>query len=276
MIPYELIIPSASRPHLLLRVLRSLAAYLDHPPVRVLVHDDAVFPDKQQHVEDVVRDTVEHHFGDVPVWFQADNPPLFHGPSLQRLLAAVETPYVLYSQDDHQAVRPIPVRAALAVLHAHGLNQIRFNKRDTLDKKGREGAEFFKKEFSFGPLTICCAADHWYFQTGIWRVAAIKPVVDWWAGPLGAQHGHFSEHMEVKVNQVFNGQWRSKHPPFPSEVPELDDPTRWAEPAIRATVHKTFIWGPVGEPAYVQHLGTDPKDWALIRGNRDQPGTKGA
>lgn len=293
-IPYELIIPSASRPHLLARVLASLHAALDQPPERLLVHDDAVFPGKQGEIKSTVYAVAD--LWKIPVWFQADNPPLFHGPALHRLLAQVQTEYVLYSQDDHQAVRDLPIAPALHLLHHYSLNQIRFNKRDTMDKKGREGAEFHKIESRFFceglssqwmPQAVhssavaenadifrwvtLCAADHWYFQTGAWRVAAIKPVVDWWASPAGAQHGAFTEHMEVKINQVFNGQWRGKHPDFPPEVPILDDPAQWADPAVRARVHKTFIWGPVGEPAYVQHLGTDPKDWALIRGNREQP-----
>lgn len=270
MIPYELIVPSASRPHLLTRVLNSLVMTLDQPPSRLVVHDDAVFPGKQDVVEDVVRETAK--LWNIPVWFEADDPPIKHGPALHRLLSAVTTEYVVYSQDDHQAVRPIPISEVLDVLDTNGLNQIRCNKRDTMDKKGREGAEFFKKEFLFDTrrdeVRVCCAADHWYFQTGVWRVAAIKPVVDWWAGP-GGEHGAFTEHMEVKINQVFNGQWRGKHPGFPNAVPILDDPALWADPYVRARVHKTFIWGPVGEPAYVQHLGTDPKDWALIRGNRE-------
>ena len=54
MIPYELIIPSASRPHLLGRVLESLVQHLDQPPARLLVHDDAVFPGKAAEVEAAV------------------------------------------------------------------------------------------------------------------------------------------------------------------------------------------------------------------------------
>ena len=269
-IPYELIIPSASRPHLLDQVLGSLLAMLDQPPARILVHDDAVFPGKQKLVEEIVRE----HAKDIPVWFEADSPPIFHGPTLHRLLNAVRTPYVVYSQDDHKAVRPIPVSTILDVLHQNGLNQIRCNKRDTMDKKGREGSEFYKVEFLFpdssGVEWRVCAADHWYFQTGVWRVAAIKPVVDWWAGP-GSQHGAFTEHMEVKINQVFNGQWQKLHPGFPREVPVLDDPAMWADPLMRARIHKTFIWGPVGEPAFVTHLGGNPEDWALKRDNRDKP-----
>lgn len=269
-IPYELVIPSASRPHLLDEVLRTLFLHLDQPPERVLLHDDAVFPGKREEVAAVLRARVPK---DISTIFLADDPPIYHGPALQRLLSLVSTDYVLYSQDDHQAVRDIPVSRALDCLDWHNLNQIRFNKRDTMDKKGREGEEFYKvvQGFVLGqdePPYPLCIADHWYFQTGVWRVAAIKPVLDWWNGP-GRAYGAFTEHMEVKVNQVFNGEWRGKHPAFPIEVPILRGEGAWNDPAVRARVHKTFIWGPIGERAFVQHLGTDAKDWALIRGNRE-------
>lgn len=261
MIPYELIIPSAARPHLLQRVLGTLFARVDQFPQRVWIHNDERFPDRVQAIE-ACRAMVPD---EVPVTIHHDNPPIKHGPALHWLLQQVRTDYVLYSQDDHEVVRPLPVRAALSVLENFGLHQIRFNKRDTMDKKG----EFVKLEQAFGP-DICCVADHWYFQTGVWRVAAIKPVVDWWATAGGA-HGAFDEHCEVKINQVLNGEWRRKHPDFDQPVPCLDPDTdgAWNDPAVRARVHKTFIWGPVGEPAYVHHIGHLPEDWALERSNRD-------
>ena len=268
MIPYDLIIPSASRPHLLEPTLRGLMARVDVLPQRVIVHDDAVFPGKQEEIGRVVADAVP---STVPTVVMCDDPPLAHGPSLHRLLSMVSTEYAMYSQDDHEPVRPIPVASALNLLHLYGLNQIRFNKRDTMDKKGREGEEFYKivKRFFLyeSGVVPLCVADHFYFQTNVFRVAALKPVVDWWATDGGA-YGAFKEHMEVKINQVFNGEWRKAHPAFPPEVPVLIEGA-WNDPEVRAVVQKTFIWGPVGEPAFVRHLGGHPRDAALIRGNRD-------
>jgi hypothetical protein len=174
------------------------------------------------------------------------------------------------------------------------LNQIRFNKRDTLDKKGREGEEFFKREFLF-PLTeepgershgvpsavflpetvdprwrlLLCAADHWYFQCGVWRVSAIKPIVDWWMSPAGAAEGAFGEWCEVKINQVMNGQWNHVIPKLGPDVPWIDLPELWNHVDIRRRIHKTFIWGKIGEPRFVEHIGHLPEDWALERANRD-------
>jgi hypothetical protein len=292
MIPYELVIPSASRPHLLDEVLRTLFLHLDQRPTRVLIHDDAVFSGKQMEVREVIAERVPP---EIPTIVLVDEPPICHGPSLKRLLDLVSTDYVLYSQDDHRVVRDLPVAFALDLLNRHGLNQIRFNKRTTADKKGREGEEFYKVEKKFllvesereheawyGKSGIrfsrdqtLCIADHWYFQTGVWRVGSIKPVLDWWAAH--PEIGAFSEHMEVKINQVFNGEWAKHHGDFGSEVPTLKaEDGAWNDPEVRARVHKTFIWGKVGEPQFVDHTGFDPKDWALVRGNRDQPGKEKA
>ena len=286
MIPYELIIPSASRPHLLAPVLASYLERLDRLPTRGIVHDDAVFSGRAADVRRVVAEACSG--SGVPYLIECDDPPIKHGPALHWLLGQVETEYVLYGQDDHRVVRPIPVTWALQVLDENDLNQIRFNKRDTMDKKGREGQEFYKVEKVFAAhnpdpavdaadpyreyVQELCVADHWYFQTGVWRVDAIKPIVDWWMGP-GQVHGAFDEHMEVKVNQVMNGQWNhvlagSGYLMDPT-VPLLSDSSQWNNPRVRAQVHKTFIWGKVGEPAFVQHIGDKPEDWALVRGNRD-------
>ena len=295
MIPYTLIIPSASRPHLLDTVLKTFFEHADQLPVQLILHDDAVFPRKQ----DLIREVIEARTPkSVPFTYGNDDPPIKHGPTIHWLLKQVTTKYVLYTQDDHQIVRDLPISRALALLDRYQLNQIRFNKRDTLDKKGREGEEFYKVESAFsddpaaserlwktqrsselpdwhcgeagcdghGHRVTLCAADHWYFQTGVWRVAAIKPVVDWWATE-GGTYGAFAEHCEVKINQVMNGQWQ-KLISFPPPVP-CCDPAQWNDPSIRATVHKTFIWGKIGEPRFVDHIGFKPEDWALERANRD-------
>ena len=157
MIPYELIIPSSSRPHLLGRLLESLFAHVDQLPTRVILHDDAVFPDRREAVAALVQDWAARTHRQFVVAYA--DPPIKHGPSLHWLLRHVVQPYVLYSQDDHVVVRDLPIARALGILSIHGLNQIRFNKRDTMDKKGREGQEFYKVEYRFGDpageVTLC-------------------------------------------------------------------------------------------------------------------------
>lgn len=259
MIPYDLIIPSASRPHLLQQVLGTFFERTDQLPNRVIVHDDAAFKDRHKQIQDVLTHMVP---ADLMLIWTHDDPPIKHGPALKWLLDHVDTQYVLYTQDDHKIVRDLPVSKALELLDRHNLNQIRFNKRDTMDKKGREGEEFYKVEYTFDDQVLC-AADHWYFQCGVWRVDAIKPVVDWWARPEAP--GAFTEHCEYKINDVFNGKYGEIFPP----VVPCCIPSQWNVPVVRATVHKTFIWGKIGEPRFVEHIGHLPEDWALERANRD-------
>jgi hypothetical protein len=264
--PYDLIVTSASRPHLLARTLRSLLDMVDVLPVRAIVHDDAAFPGRLRAIEDVVEDEVAGRGIEATIRHSA--PSVGLGPALHWLLAQARTPYVLYSQDDHVAVRKIPVSEAIGILDDYGLHQIRFNKRTTMDRKG----DFVKVEQRYGPATLC-VADHWYFQTGVWRVSQIKPVVDWWYfyGP-----GAFSEHAEAKLNDAMNGRWAAPlvgPRTFPSDVYRADvigARELWMDPSERARTVKTFIWGPVGEPPYIEHIGTAPSDWANPRANRDK------
>jgi hypothetical protein len=251
-IPYEIILTSASRPHLLKETLRTLMSGVTQRPTRLLIHNDEVFPDREREMLDII----EYYGQRVTVRYVNCKPPRRLGPALQWLLSQVTTEYVLYSQDDHVTLRPLPIHRALGVMERYGLNQIRFNKRVTMDKKG----EFVKRETTYDdgnvpPVTLC-TADHWYFQTGLWRVAPIRDVVDWWTkhGP-----GIFAEHSEAKINDALNGGMRAHG------YPGLIDPERWNFPAARAETVKTFIWGSVGEPPFIQHIGTDEKDWALKR-----------
>jgi len=278
-IPYELIVPSASRPHLLRQTLSTLFIHTWRQwPQRVIVHDDGVFPGKRREVEDLLVTQVP---AQVPLVFRYDERPIGHGPALKWLLDEVRTEYVLYTQDDFATVRPLPIARALALMEIFHLNQIRFNKRKTMAVKGEPGRTFTKLERRFSVAedavtdglspevfeAVLCAADHWYFQTGLWRVAAIKPVVDWWAssGPERNPSG-FTEHAEIKINNTFNGYYRGMIE-FPSTVP-VSTSEESSDPRVRARVHKTFIWGPVREPKFVEHLGHDQKNWALNRASR--------
>ena len=275
-IPYELIVCSASRPHLLEPTLRTLLTHDDQWPERIWVHDDAVFVDRQEAVALAINRAVMSVLrlpNDVvpkEVTLLCDNPPIRHGPALARLLGQVRTEYVLYSQDDHEVVRPLPVRDTLGLMEKyHRIVQIRYNKRDTGPVKGEPNdpeafhkvTKVFELDGKQFPLTT---ADHFYFQTNVFRVASLKPIVDWWmAHP---EHGTFSEHAEIKTNRVMNGEYLAYHPTFPPEVPILQPGDgAWNDPEVRARVHGTWIWGPIGEKRFIDHLGADPKDWAMVR-----------
>lgn len=298
---YEIIVPSASRSHLLTPTLATLLASIDQLPRRLLVHDDPVFVGHSWTVAHLVG-AISAQWGVSSVVYCSPMPK-GHGPALHWLLNALlpETEYVLYSQDDFETLRPLPIRQALMLMHQHGLHQIRFNKRDTLPWKDTRSGRWEKKEIQFShrhkendpsqcfcplgcneggegshvchsgpcetPKRCSCSyrepstltvSDHWYFQTGLWRVRPVRNVVNWLMMHLHwrtAMH----EHVEIKINQVLNGEV----PEFPSALATVPPrPESWDQ-ATRAQYQRTFIWGGIDEKAFVRHLGGDPKDFAL-------------
>lgn len=277
---YDLIIASASRPHLLRQTLRTLFDHVPQSdwPTRAILHDDAAFPGQQQQVLHEFTQNVPDKV--VRLW-RHDDPPIRHGPTLKWLLDQVETEYVLYTQDDHVVIRELPIRKALDVMHAYDLNQIRFNKRDTGPWKETWKGRWYKVPVAFPdrrddtrgawifpghadvPGTTLTVSDHWYFQTSLWRVSAIKPVVDWFMDDL-QESTWFGEHCEQKINNSMNGNV-ARFPRglivLPSEA--LTPEQREREQEVRATCQKTFIWGGIDCKAFIQHIGSKPGDWAL-------------
>jgi len=255
-IPYDLIVPSAARPHLLSAALMSLLGRVDQMPTRLIVHDDAAFPGRAEETRTTCESVARSQR--LPLVFTHDDLPLMHGPSLHWLLSQVQTEYVLYTQDDLLIVRDLPIVAALETMHRYGLHQIRFNKRPTMEYK----MFWRKKEFTFGDVTLTIA-DHWYFQTGLWRVSRIKPVVDWWIMATGTS---FREHCEPKMNKAMNREVGEFNHWALANGYELPEQAYLAmDPDTRAKVQKTFIWGPIGTDRYIDNLGDKPEDWALVR-----------
>lgn len=260
MIPYSIIIPSASRPHLLQPTVDSLLKHIDQLPKDFIVHDDAAFDVSYDTMERIVASTWSLDYVSL---FWHRKPPIGHGPALHWLLNTVQTEYVLYSQDDHVVERMLPIQETLRVMEEYNLHQVRFNKRQTMDKKETTTGTFYKKEIDFGGTTLC-VSDHWYFQTSLWRVSFIKPIVDWfmaheYEGPW------FHEKCEDKINRAIDGFIEG----FP---PELNNHMNFEGshvPSIRARKARTFIYGPVNEPKFITHIGNKPEDWAL-----PQPRTK--
>ena len=278
-VPYTLIVPSAARPHLLRPTLESLFAHVDQRPVAAYLHDDPVFgKDAQRGAVETFVDVVRAAAPHAAIGWSGPDRPLGHGPALHTLLSRpsgepLETEYVLYTQDDFVTVRTLPIRATLQALHAWGLHQVRFNKRDTMPYKDTRHGKWYKVPVTFpalaahAPELTLTVSDHWYFQTSLWRVRRIQPVVAW----LTAHDPAFREHAEIKINDVMNGNHGTRFA-APTEVPGdlLDTPPRHL-PALmrerdqltRAAVQRTFIYGGIDEKAYIRHIGGDPKDWAL-------------
>jgi len=266
MIPYDVIVASASRPHLLAVTLRTLFANVDQLPTRVLLHDDAVWPGRQGEVNDVLRETVP---AGVPFLLLRSDPPTGHGAGLWRLLNLCgRTEFLLYTQDDFETVRPIPVADALTLMKRWPyrterqtvIHQIRFNKRATMATKDTWQGPWHKRPVPFGVydngrlspdktqwLTV---ADHWYFQTGLWRTSVAK---GWASEARALDRATFDEKPEECWNRRIDQQMRDHHRLDPRDAL---DRMYWAG---------TYIWGPIGEDRYVRHIGDKPEDWAMKR-----------
>ena len=262
MIPsYDVIVASASRPHLLARTLSTLFEHVDLMPRHVYLHDDAAFEDRKawrrQGVIDVLMRHVPSEGLPLPAWnAMYDDPAVGHGPSLAWLLAQTTwSKYALYTQDDFETLRTLPIAEALDLMERHDLNQIRFNKRATMEFKDTAQGPWFKKEFTFGNR-ILTVSDHWYFQTSLWRLSAIRPIIAHWmelakSNPFTMKR--FSRWCEPLINQVLDS-----HP----YVPDVTPAWHQRDQDVRATVQRTFIWGPIGEDRFVQHIGNVRADWA--------------
>jgi len=250
MIEYELIIPSASRPHLLEPTLSTILKYVDQMPKKIIISDDAAFRGKRTMLEDALSRAIP---ACVPFVFKYNDPPIGHGNAVCWMLDQVSTGYIMYAQDDHVAMRPIPIANCLDVMDTYDLHHVRFNKRDTMDAKG----DWKKIETTFGSTTLT-VSDHWYFQTSMDRTSKFKIAASTWkAGTSG------NKLFEVCINEIFNGQWGS--------IAGLDTPDSLEQPMsqeVRRRRQKTFIYGTVGEEKYIYHIGGAPSDWALDRPGR--------
>jgi hypothetical protein len=243
-VKYEVIVSSVhDRGDLLERTLCSMMAQLDARPERVIVHEDvrASQPFVPGRTEAIVKKLLLE-FG-VPFDLMRTHPGGGLARGLVRLLDAARTEFVFYSQEDFDFVRPVPVARALEIMSEHSLNQIRFNKRKTMRIKGedRPAREQWKKvEVTIGGQ-VFCISDRWYHQASLWRrelaLDGYRKLVE------SARPGKIVERCEDKfdhwINQTVGGGT--------SSVDGCQD--------TRHDKCRTFIWGRVGEPAFVKHTG---------------------
>lgn len=280
--PYDLIITASHRPALLKPTLESLLARVDQPPARILIHDDAVPEFKARPVawrldsvmeeDDVVnkeaalvteeqaqlraareetKELLVKLSPPMPVVYTWSDPPRRLGMALRWLLDNVATEYVLYSQDDHVVVRKLPIADALDTMIANRLHQIRFNKRATLSYKHTWQGRWRKEQLVMpvgAEMRTVTISDHWYFQTGLWRVAPIKAAITWLTETQERRDILWNMLAEEAVNHTMDGRF--------GPIPGLDVPVEASmEPATRARTQRTFIWGPIGEDRYIRHIG---------------------
>lgn len=241
---YEVIVSSVhDRADLLDRTLRSMLPLLDAKPERVIVHEDARVG--QDYVEGRTRamlDAIEREHG-VPMVLLEKRPGGGLARAVLRLVEEARTEFVLYTQEDFDFLRPVPVARCLDIMAANDLHHVRFNKRKTMRVKGEDRPEperFYKVETTYDGQTFCIS-DHWYFQASLWRRSLAHD--GFMSIVAAAPPGKPIDFCEMKFQRWFN------------KVHGGDVNLR--DPALRRERLRTFIWGPIAEPAFIKHTGSE-------------------
>ena len=244
MSPYDVIVSSVhDRADLLDRTLRSMLTMLDAKPERVIVHEDARAG--QPFVEGRTRgilDAIEREHG-VPLVLLERRPGGGLARAVLRLVEEARTEFVLYTQEDFDFLRPVPVERCLDLMAAHELHHVRFNKRKTMRVKGEDRPEherFYKVEATYG-AEVLCISDHWYFQASLWRTALAREGFAEMASR--APEGKSIDFCEMKFNRWYNTTYGGD--------------VNLRDPLTRQRLLRTFIWGPIAEPAFIRHTGGD-------------------
>lgn len=242
---YDLIITSVhDRGDLLARTLQSMLPQLDIPPARILIHEDVrpSHPFVAGRTEALLAPVKRDH--PVQIDLMRCNPGGGLGRALLKLLEAAATEFVLYSQEDFDTLRPLPIGDALDVMARHELHHVRFNKRKTMRVKGEDrppAERWTKQEVTLDGRTLC-VSDNWYFQTSLWRrsiaLDGFRYIVDR-AGQRSISHA------EIQFQRWFH-----------AGIGQGAGTTDGAQEARRAHC-RTFIWGGIGEPAFIRHTGSD-------------------
>lgn len=243
---YDVIVSSVhDRGDLLERTLSTMFTQLDMRPGRVVVHED-VRPSQsfvEQRTEKIVAGLMREFAVDIQLMRTAPGGGLAR--AMVKLLSASSNEFVFYTQEDFDFVRPVPVRRALAIMGEHGLNQIRFNKRKTMRIKGedRPAKEQWRKVEVMVGGQVMCISDRWYHQASLWRRAL---ALDGYArlvatAPPGRVVDRCEDKFDHWINSTIGGGCGS--------VDGNQD--------ARREKCRTFIWGPVAEPAFVRHTGSD-------------------
>lgn len=252
---YDVIVTSLrDRRDLLEQTLRSMLGQLDLAPARIVVHEDVrrdiacPGPSTRERLDAIAREV------SIPIALYSCDPARGLARAMPWLLAEASTEFVFYTQEDFDFVRPVPIRSCLELMAEHRLNHVRFNKRKTMRVKGADRAppeQFHKIEQRFGEQTLC-VSDHWYFQASMWRTSVARDgfaYLDSQASP-----GVFIDRGEMKFNHWLN-----------TTIGRGVGSTDATGAATRGESVRTFIWGGIGEPAFIHHTGHE-------RSSQNHPG----
>ena len=254
------------RNDLFVQSMESLLAMVDVPPSCIILHEDT-----RKHAD------TKKHDGQALAWLEEAKaagriedfrhrcctPAQGMGPAVVWCMetAAIRAtgPFVLFTQEDWEFIRPTPVGRCMDLMEKHDLNHVRFNKRKTMPAKHadtdhpwhkvqvaflEDGSMFYGVDKDFVACRepgddVLCVSDHWYTQTSVWRIEPTLPTLRAAVEMNPAAHGFvpaFNHYMNLLA-----GNNSSKD---------------WADQRFRHEKLKTYIWGPIKEKPFIRHLGS--------------------
>lgn len=216
----DIIITGSSRPELLKITIENFRKFLfTEKKIRWLLHEDFVWPEKSEESIEVAMsfgfDIILHH-----------SPASNLGIALDTLLQKVETPYIVYLQDDWELERPVELDRILWTMDKHNeINHVLLPPHKI--EKERGGSDFVRKTYTFDGLDLTLN-NGWYLNPAIWRMSKVK---EKWVTPTierieGFFINRFGKH-EQRLNHDF----------------------------LRKNVGSYFL-GKIGDYRYVRHLGS--------------------
>lgn len=243
---YDLCITAVSeRADLFCQAMASLLHHLDLWPARLIVHEDVRCTSTGAPLVEPgpIGDWLRWHPAGAGAVHKITSPAAGLGPAMRWCFEQAASPIVLYTQEDMGAARQIPVRRALEVMTRHGLNHIRWNCRQTLPAKhgdkGKNPSPWRKVEVQFDGQTLCIS-DHFYTHTSLWRVG---PALEGMRTVLQSQAVSSSNQFVARFNEWMNQRNSDGRP--------------WNDQQHRHERLSTYIWGGIGEPAYLTNLDPD-------------------
>ncbi len=264
---YDVLVTTVTdRNDLFVQSMESLLAMVDVPPAAIIVHEDTRdHPLTDKHADMALawlqRAVVQKRIETFSHRVQA--PAGGMGPAVVWCMEEARMrgtgPFVLFTQEDWEFTRPTPVGRCLDLMRRHRLNHVRFNKRKTMPAKHADTDHPWRKaqvvfledgeviydvgkdyvEVLNDEDDVLCVSDHWYTQASLWRIA---PALE----PLRAA---------VKYNPTAHG-FVPAFNHYMNMIGVKDTGRDWNEQRFRHERMRTYIWGPIKEPAYIRHLGS--------------------
>lgn len=232
----------SERADLFAQAMASHLEYVDRLPARIIVHEDVRCDGHglPRAEPGAIDGWLRRHARHIEVVHRVTCPAQGLGPAMRWCFRASQTPIVLYAQEDCGLARPLPIGRSLEIMEAHGLHHVRYNHRTTLPckhgDKGRNPNPWRKVEVLIGGQ-VFCITDHWYTQTSLWRVA---PALAGMEAVLSSETISNSNQFAARFNHWMNTTHGDGRP--------------WNDQAMRHERLKTYIWGGIGEPAFLTNL----------------------